>query len=500
MYKVNSNFAQRALPYVSKERFRDITENEYEDSIVYIRKWNRKILDKYRCNPEVLPRANRKIFDLNINSLNKVLIDSEKDIETDKMYKKRFVIVGDVHNSLLQLLIPLILSKVIVRNKKFDPLDYVGNHLYINYEINKEYNSETEVIYLGDLVHFGYHDCEFEMMDFLVNVINHNNKVHWLIGNHDIVYFKQHDILNDKHDKKYDRIHNFVKYKSKLAMIRTVGKTDIIFTHRLIFNSDLYFADILEKEQKILEDENLDAGVREITNDRIRILNTVIGYIKTLSLNTTDTNTDKVNSLNKLWKFILATNCSDYGILKSSLFERHLYDYAKGPRTVFVKCINVVGHDTILSQKNPKDNFDYLHIDPIVDNRKSLEDYSKMLVKASLDYKFISDVYKRQNNKVIFCDLSAVTYDIIPEFKETCNIFTLSDNLLSYNIYQSETIQFNLESMTSKVFKGNVEISNFKLVDNKLVENGRQPKSDQQKKKFGSVSLKSKKRSRYSRK
>ena len=134
MYKVNSNFTQRALPYVSKERFRDITENEYEDSIVYIRKWNRKILDKYRCDPEVLPRANRKIFDLNINSLNKVLIDSEKDIETEKMYKKRFVIVGDVHNSLLQLLIPLILSKVIVRNKKFDPLFYVSNHLYINYE------------------------------------------------------------------------------------------------------------------------------------------------------------------------------------------------------------------------------------------------------------------------------------------------------------------------------------------------------------------------------
>jgi hypothetical protein len=147
------------------------------------------------------------MFDSQHNKYIKYLCDyiSDTEIETDKNIK--YIVVGDVHGSILQLFMPLKQARII------DEIRYDNETKTFSYVLNPNINNSIQVIYCGDFVGRAKHSLTVPMLITFCDIyndvvqivqptdsetyqeVNQDNKIVWVYGNHDIGFFR-HFIFN----------------------------------------------------------------------------------------------------------------------------------------------------------------------------------------------------------------------------------------------------------------------------------------------------------------
>ena len=96
------------------------------------------------------------------------------------------LVIGDVHGSIPQLFMPLIISGFI------SDISYDYTLDKFNYTINQQFinNHNIIIIYLGDIMYRGIHSHAMTMIDALIDICKSTNKVKWCFGNHDIHFLR----------------------------------------------------------------------------------------------------------------------------------------------------------------------------------------------------------------------------------------------------------------------------------------------------------------------
>lgn len=96
------------------------------------------------------------------------------------------IAIGDVHGSIPQLFMPLIVSGFITDisyDYILDKFNFTINYQYIN-------NHNITIVYLGDIMYRGIHSHVMAMIEALINICETTDKVKWCFGNHDIHFLR----------------------------------------------------------------------------------------------------------------------------------------------------------------------------------------------------------------------------------------------------------------------------------------------------------------------
>lgn len=150
------------------------------------------------------------------------------------------IVVGDVHCSISQLFMPLVVSGFISNisyDFKNDKFNFKINHEFIN-------KCNITIIYLGDIMYRGIHSHAMAMIDTLINICISINKVKWCFGNHDIHFLRGLYLpkyaLNEYIDSspRYVEIMNkMMKFASHNKNIHNCaisdGFSNVIFSHTI---------------------------------------------------------------------------------------------------------------------------------------------------------------------------------------------------------------------------------------------------------------------------
>lgn len=185
------------------------------------------------------------------------------------------IVIGDVHGSIPQLFMPLIVSGFITDisyDYILDKFNFTINYQYIN-------NHNITIVYLGDIMYRGIHSHVMAMIEALINICETTDKVKWCFGNHDIhflrgLYLPKY-ILNE-YINSSPRYFQIINRMSKFALnnksihnyILSDDICNIIFSHTIqsieglskavdIYNS-LIKDDIIKDTKMILENINGD--------------------------------------------------------------------------------------------------------------------------------------------------------------------------------------------------------------------------------------------------
>lgn len=185
------------------------------------------------------------------------------------------IVIGDVHGSIPQLFMPLIVSGFITDisyDYILDKFNFTINYQYIN-------NHNITIVYLGDMMYRGIHSHVMAMIEALINICETTDKVKWCFGNHDIhflrgLYLPKY-VLNE-YINSSPRYFQIINRMSKFALnnksihnyILSDDICNIIFSHTIqsieglskavdIYNS-LIKDDIIKDTKMILENINGD--------------------------------------------------------------------------------------------------------------------------------------------------------------------------------------------------------------------------------------------------
>lgn len=156
----------------------DLNNENLVQALNYKNKYYQPIIDKMN------------ILDNKHNEYIKYVCDyiTNTESEIDREYK--YIIVGDVHGSILQLFMPLKQAQII------DSIEYNNTTKTFKYSINKQLqNNITKVIYCGDFVARAKHSLTVEMLITFLDIYNEVNLINpdliiWTYGNHDIGFIK----------------------------------------------------------------------------------------------------------------------------------------------------------------------------------------------------------------------------------------------------------------------------------------------------------------------
>ena len=185
------------------------------------------------------------------------------------------IAIGDIHGSIPQLFMPLIVSGFITDisyDYILDRFNFTINYQYIN-------NHNITIVYLGDIMYRGIHSHVMAMIEALINICETTDKVKWCFGNHDIhflrgLYLPKY-VLNE-YINSSPRYFQIINRMSKFALnnksihnyILSDDICNIIFSHTIqsieglskavdIYNS-LIKDDIIKDTKMILENINGD--------------------------------------------------------------------------------------------------------------------------------------------------------------------------------------------------------------------------------------------------
>ncbi len=185
------------------------------------------------------------------------------------------IVIGDVHGSIPQLFMPLIVSGFITDisyDYILDKFNFTINYQYIN-------NHNITIVYLGDMMYRGIHSHVMAMIEALINICETTDKVKWCFGNHDIhflrgLYLPKY-VLNE-YINSSPRYFQIINRMSKFALnnksihnyILSDDICNIIFSHTIqsieglskavdIYNS-LIKDNIIKDTKMILENINGD--------------------------------------------------------------------------------------------------------------------------------------------------------------------------------------------------------------------------------------------------
>ena len=185
------------------------------------------------------------------------------------------IVIGDVHGSIPQLFMPLIVSGFITDisyDYILDKFNFTINYQYIN-------NHNITIVYLGDIMYRGIHSHVMAMIEALINICETTDKVKWCFGNHDIhflrgLYLPKY-ILNEyinSSPRYFQIINRMTKFALNNKSIHNYILSDdicnIIFSHTIqsieglskavdIYNS-LIKDEIIKDTKMILENINGD--------------------------------------------------------------------------------------------------------------------------------------------------------------------------------------------------------------------------------------------------
>ena len=185
------------------------------------------------------------------------------------------IVIGDVHGSIPQLFMPLIVSGFITDisyDYILDKFNFTINYQYIN-------NHNITIVYLGDIMYRGIHSHVMAMIEALINICETTDKVKWCFGNHDIhflrgLYLPKY-ILNEyinSSPRYFQIINKMTKFALNNKSIHNYILSDdicnIIFSHTIqsieglskavdIYNS-LIKDEIIKDTKMILENINGD--------------------------------------------------------------------------------------------------------------------------------------------------------------------------------------------------------------------------------------------------
>ena len=185
------------------------------------------------------------------------------------------ITIGDVHGSIPQLFMPLIVSGFITDisyDYILDKFNFTINYQYIN-------NHNITIVYLGDIMYRGIHSHVMAMIEALINICETTDKVKWCFGNHDIhflrgLYLPKY-ILNEyinSSPRYFQIINRMTKFALNNKSIHNYILSDdicnIIFSHTIqsieglskavdIYNS-LIKDEIIKDTKMILENINGD--------------------------------------------------------------------------------------------------------------------------------------------------------------------------------------------------------------------------------------------------
>ena len=201
------------------------------------------------------------------------------------------IVIGDVHGSIPQLFMPLIVSGFITDisyDYILDKFNFTINYQYIN-------NHNITIVYLGDIMYRGIHSHVMAMIEALINICETTDKVKWCFGNHDIhflrgLYLPKY-VLNE-YINSSPRYFQIINRMSKFALnnksihnyILSDDICNIIFSHTIqsieglskavdIYNS-LIKDNIIKDTKMILENINGDV-LNQMTRKVLKV------YIKT---------------------------------------------------------------------------------------------------------------------------------------------------------------------------------------------------------------------------
>lgn len=185
------------------------------------------------------------------------------------------IVIGDVHGSIPQLFMPLIVSGFITDisyDYILDKFNFTINYQYIN-------SHNITIVYLGDIMYRGIHSHVMAMIEALINICETTDKVKWCFGNHDIhflrgLYLPKY-VLNEyinSSPRYFQIINRMTKFALNNKSIHNYILSDdicnIIFSHTIqsieglskavdIYNS-LIKDDIIKDTKMILENINGD--------------------------------------------------------------------------------------------------------------------------------------------------------------------------------------------------------------------------------------------------
>lgn len=185
------------------------------------------------------------------------------------------IVIGDVHGSIPQLFMPLIVSGFITDisyDYILDKFNFTINYQYIN-------SHNITIVYLGDMMYRGIHSHVMAMIEALINICETTDKVKWCFGNHDIhflrgLYLPKY-VLNEyinSSPRYFQIINRMIKFALNNKSIHNYILSDdicnIIFSHTIqsieglskavdIYNS-LIKDDIIKDTKMILENINGD--------------------------------------------------------------------------------------------------------------------------------------------------------------------------------------------------------------------------------------------------
>lgn len=185
------------------------------------------------------------------------------------------IVIGDVHGSIPQLFMPLIVSGFITDisyDYILDKFNFTINYQYIN-------SHNITIVYLGDIMYRGIHSHVMAMIEALINICETTDKVKWCFGNHDIhflrgLYLPKYTL--NEYINSSPRYFQIINRMSKFALnnksihnyILSDDICNIIFSHTIqsieglskavdIYNS-LIKDDIIKDTKMILENINGD--------------------------------------------------------------------------------------------------------------------------------------------------------------------------------------------------------------------------------------------------
>lgn len=192
------------------------------------------------------------------------------------------IVIGDVHCSISQLFMPLIVSGFITDIS----YDYILDKF--NYTINYQFidNHDITIVYLGDIMYRGIHSHAMAMIEALISICESTNKVKWCFGNHDIHFLRglylpryalnEYINASPRYFQIFNKMTNFaLNNKNIHNYIMYDGINNIVFSHTVqsieglskamdIYNS-LINDNIIQNTKILLENIN-----GEILNQMVR--------------------------------------------------------------------------------------------------------------------------------------------------------------------------------------------------------------------------------------
>ena len=408
------------------EKNKNINEQE-------IKKENIDDFDTKLSNSEIINSLKKDIenIKLDINEIKDKFKIGEKDIKTNKDIKNEnietkkenkentinnytnLLIVGDVHGSILQLLMPLkqagILKNINFKNNKFE------------YELNLN-SSNSQVIYCGDFFGRAKHPLTIELISTFIDIyITINNKfkdkIVWVFGNHDVGFIKNycynHSSLTTglskvEEDELKERIKNekeifkesdetFENLKNKLINIVEINNYPCIYVNH--DSSEFSSGNKIIVSHTIIPIEKIETEEGNIYTSIIDIYNNYLDF-----LNITKPNSDfnklnfdeQIKIINNIAKCVIKNNGMIINNIEKSLYWLKPIDVENDKNTnikpenkIFNKLDYnyFIGHNIIYSISDLLDyKFNFKIYDNIIEFKNNVQDFINIYNNSEINF------------------------------------------------------------------------------------------------------------------